>query len=55
MWSDRMATTRIEVYCDTELAQMIEQAAEERDMTESKWLKEAARQKLQRNELESDN
>ena len=52
MWSDRMATTRIEVYCDTELAQMIEEAAEDRDMTESKWLKEAARQKLQRNELE---
>jgi hypothetical protein len=48
-----MATTRIEVYADVELASMIEQAADERELSESKWLKEAARQKLQReHELE---
>lgn len=48
----QMATTRVAMYCDTTLAAMIEQAAEENEITESKWLKEAARQKLQREHQE---
>lgn len=47
-----MANTRLVLYPGDELAGDIEDAAEDRDMSTSKWLTEAARRQLQREQHE---
>lgn len=41
----------MEVYVDREMEEQVTSAADENDMSVSKYLREAARQKLQREEL----
>jgi len=43
-----MATTEIKVYMQPELAADVEDAADNRGISTSKWLREAARRQLQR-------
>lgn len=43
----------MEVYADDDLREDVQHAAENNDMGVSEWMREAARQKLQREELEA--
>lgn len=49
--TDVARKSRMEVYADGELHDQVEEAAEECEVSVSEWMREAARQKLQREEL----